>query len=423
MNTKFLTINTSCDKKEIGKNFSCITIMGIFSKKKDSSSLEEAQSFLAKKQYGKATEILRRLLRRDPRDDKVKLRLADALAMGGKKEEAIMLYTELADYYARVGFIHKAIAVYKMILKINPHMPDVQHKLERLYHSHEESFKKKIDQIDEESKEKQTREKIKPELSEKSQKSVIKPTPEKPQKAAEKKPEKRPSYMGKESTAERLSTIFPGAVYEESNKEALKELPKEPSDLFLDKAPSVPIDDFYGDSAKPSFEESKEAYYKEPRSPQRDEDRSSKASTTPLFSDFTKEEFAEVAKMMKLKEFPGGRVIIKEGDPGSSLFIITDGEVEVLTVDKKGRSVTLANLRDGDFFGEVSLLTGRPRTATIVAKTYVQMIELDKESLDKITRRFPRVQIVLEDFYQKRVNQTIEAMLKAFREYDRGDKQ
>jgi tetratricopeptide (TPR) repeat protein len=395
--------------------------MGLFGKKKDDISLEEAQSFLAKKQYGKATEILRMLLRRNPREDKVKLRLADALAMGGKNEEAIMLYTELADYYARIGFIHKAIAVNKMILKISPHMPDIQQKLETLYHSHEESFKQKVDQVDVEPTTKQTQEEIAAKVLEKSQKPFIKPTPEKPQEIKIKKPERKLSYLNKKSTAERLEAIFPGAVYEESDEEALKKLPKEPGDLFLDKAPSVPIDDFYGAPAETTFEKPKETKSEESKAVPQSEDRSNKASRAPLFLDFTKEEFAEVARMMKLREFPGGRVIIREGDPGSSLFIITDGEVEVLTVDKKGRSVTLANLKDGDFFGEVSLLTGRPRTATIVAKTYVQMIELDKESLDKITKRFPHVQIVLEDFYQQRVNQTIEAMLKAFKDYDQNN--
>jgi tetratricopeptide (TPR) repeat protein len=395
--------------------------MGLFGKEKDGFSLEEAQSFLAKKQYGKAAEILRTLLRRNPRDDKVKLKLADALAMSGKNEEAVMLYTELADFYARTGFIHKAIAVNKMILKISPHMPDIKQKLERLYHSHEESFKQKLDQVDREPTAKQTQEEIAAKALEKSQEPLIKPTPEKAQEIKAKKSERKPSYLNKKSTAERLEAIFPGAVYEESDEEALKKISKEPDDLFLDKAPSVPIDDFYGEPAKTSFEEPKETKSEESKAVIQNKDRSDKASKTPLFSDFTKEEFAEVARMMKLREFPGGRVIIREGDPGSSLFIITDGEVEVLTVDKKGRSVTLANLKDGDFFGEVSLLTGRPRTATIVAKTYVQMIELDKESLDKITKRFPHVQIVLEDFYQQRVNQTIEAMLKAFKDNEQNN--
>ena len=76
----------------------------------------------------------------------------------------------------------------------------------------------------------------------------------------------------------------------------------------------------------------------------------------------------------------------------------------------------LAELGPGDFFGEVSLLTGRPRTATITASTEITAIELDSESLDRIAEGHPEVRKVLEDFYERRAKDTVEAVIKRIRE-------
>lgn len=116
-----------------------------------------------------------------------------------------------------------------------------------------------------------------------------------------------------------------------------------------------------------------------------------------------------------VRTFDPPEVIVREGDPGTSFFLIEDGEVEVHTQDPSGKPVVLAQLGAGEFFGEVSVLTGKPRTATIVARTPVTVIEIAKKDLDRIARQFPDVRTVLQRFYERRAQATVEVMLARMR--------
>ena len=87
----------------------------------------------------------------------------------------------------------------------------------------------------------------------------------------------------------------------------------------------------------------------------------------------------------------------------------------MFTRGERGEHLPLAELGAGDFFGEVSLLTGKPRTATITAKTAVIAIELTKHDVDRISAEHPEVRSVLEDFYQRRAHETVEAVIRRMR--------
>ena len=73
-----------------------------------------------------------------------------------------------------------------------------------------------------------------------------------------------------------------------------------------------------------------------------------------------------------------GETLIVEGQEGDSMFIIVEGKVDVLLKNPEGINVVIADKRSGGFFGEMSLLTGKPRTASIKAKedTTVVVIEI-----------------------------------------------
>jgi cAMP-dependent protein kinase regulator len=119
-----------------------------------------------------------------------------------------------------------------------------------------------------------------------------------------------------------------------------------------------------------------------------------------------------------VRTFAPADVIVREGEPGTSLFLIESGSVEVQTFDPKGRRLVLAELGPGEFFGEVAVLTGRPRTATILAKESVTVIEITREQLEDIVAAHPQVREVLERFYQQRAHATVEAMLSHLRKPD-----
>ena len=116
-----------------------------------------------------------------------------------------------------------------------------------------------------------------------------------------------------------------------------------------------------------------------------------------------------------MRTFAPTDVIVREGEPGMSLFLIENGTVEVHTADPAGRRVVLAELGPGDFFGEVAVLTGRPRTATIVAKAPVTVIEITRDDLERVVRDHPEVKAVLERFYKQRAHATVETMLSHLR--------
>lgn len=134
---------------------------------------------------------------------------------------------------------------------------------------------------------------------------------------------------------------------------------------------------------------------------------------SPLFEVLNDKEREALVKEMELETHEEGSVIISEGDPGDSMYVISSGEVKVYTRGTgKSGTVYLAKLGEGDFFGEVSVLTGKPRTATITASRPTELLRLDKEKLDNALAKHPGVRKVLDDFYKKRANNTVEAMIE-----------
>jgi cAMP-dependent protein kinase regulator len=138
---------------------------------------------------------------------------------------------------------------------------------------------------------------------------------------------------------------------------------------------------------------------------------------SPLFEVLTDEERAALVKEMDLEQHREGDIIISEGEPGSSMYLISSGEVKVYTrgAGGTGGSVYLAKLGEGDFFGEVSVLTGKPRTATITASQPTELLRLDKEKLDNALAKLPGIRKVLDDFYKKRAKHTVEAMIESLK--------
>jgi cAMP-dependent protein kinase regulator len=133
---------------------------------------------------------------------------------------------------------------------------------------------------------------------------------------------------------------------------------------------------------------------------------------SPLFEVLTDEERDALVREMELESHDEGSVIISEGQPGASMYVIANGEVKVFTHGAGGATVYLAKLGEGDFFGEVSMLTGKPRTATITASQRTELLRLDKEKLDNALARYPGIRKVLNEFYNRRAEHTVEAMIE-----------
>ena len=100
---------------------------------------------------------------------------------------------------------------------------------------------------------------------------------------------------------------------------------------------------------------------------------------------------ARIAGAMEKKEFKTKEFIVTQGEEGDSLFIIEEGLVNVLVKDGKGKEKWVAHIPPGGFFGEMALLTGEPRTASVQAETEVICYEIEKEDLLPIFQESPEL--------------------------------
>src|SRR4029079_144986 len=124
---------------------------------------------------------------------------------------------------------------------------------------------------------------------------------------------------------------------------------------------------------------------------------------SPLFRDFSVDEMVTVIQGLKLHSFEAGEIIIGEGEPGESLYMLSAGRVKAFKRNAAGRNALLGEMSEGAFFGEISVLTGQPRTATVVAATACELLELDRGTLEEITRTHPHVMDVLREYADQRL--------------------
>lgn len=134
--------------------------------------------------------------------------------------------------------------------------------------------------------------------------------------------------------------------------------------------------------------------------------------STPLFEGFSQDELVAVIRGLKLLTFAPGDILVAEGGPGDSLFILASGSVKAFVRNAKGHYVKVNELGEGAFFGEIAVLTGKPRTATITAASPCEVLELDRAALDAITASHPRVREILKEFHEQRAQDTVQAMIR-----------
>ncbi|MEJ7578841.1 MAG: mechanosensitive ion channel family protein [Pyrinomonadaceae bacterium] len=99
-----------------------------------------------------------------------------------------------------------------------------------------------------------------------------------------------------------------------------------------------------------------------------------------IFAPLSGEELARLSANVESHVFAPGETIIRAGEKGASMFVVNRGEVEVQVSDD-GQSRTIASLEEGDFFGEMGLFTGAPRTASIIAAEETEVFQIDHTAI------------------------------------------
>jgi len=136
-------------------------------------------------------------------------------------------------------------------------------------------------------------------------------------------------------------------------------------------------------------------------------------SNVDLFALLSDEARGRVASGARERRFAPGETIVREGDRGSSMFVVKEGRLAVSAHGTVGQSQKLAVLEAGAAFGEVSLLTGDARTATVRALTEATLLEIDKATLAPILRENPSIVGLLELTMQERRKRAADALQAA----------
>jgi len=108
----------------------------------------------------------------------------------------------------------------------------------------------------------------------------------------------------------------------------------------------------------------------------------------PLFAECSDEELEAIAALTADFRLSGGRELMAEGEIGRALIVVVEGEV---VVDRDGERI--AEGGPGDFFGEIALLTGRPRTATVTATTDARVLVLDGHRFEQLLQEVPTIAV------------------------------
>lgn len=302
--------------------------MAMPKKKTDTTKLwEDYFDTFKRRNWQKALQILNSIIEVSPNDPNVYLKIGDIEQRIGHPNEAIAAYHKAAWYLIKSGFRQKALAIYKLILRIDP--------------VNEEAIKQSNALLMEMESERQAV-------------SAFEFTPTAPEPEAEKTQVYEGSYGmidigGEKEQEEEPQVSFPSLTEGESIEE-----------------PVIPA----------------------------------------VFSCLTKEEALGILSQGEKKNFEAGSVIVEEGDTGDSMFIIKNGTVKVVA-HILGRKIELATLGPADVFGEVAFLTGRPRTASVIAETPTEVIEINRLALEDAIEKNPRVLEKLQDFFHSRVQDTI----------------
>ncbi len=417
---------------------------------------DDVAALIAKKNYAKAIEVIKKQLQTQRHDSRLRLQLGDLLVLAGKTKEAVAILTPLADEFAREGFAAKSIAVFKKIQKIDPGLRDVEAKLANLIQDKQRVATVAapaaatmpefgMEEIGFEPEPAQAapggsgavagvraggragdgrRRRSPSRRPSPSRRRAATPAPPPPS-ASRPPPRCRRRWRTATSSTRPPRTSCPSRASPTSRSTPTRSCPWPPSPRSRpsrrsscrpEPEPEPEIEPEPEPSAEPMTESRfaeelmslVEGAFNDPSAamaPASDAagPGGNQIVVSPLFKDFSVDELVAVIHGLNLITFESGDIILTEGDPGDSMYMLTAGTVKAVKRNAAGRQVAVNELSEGAFFGEISILTGQPRSATVVATSHCELLELDRPTLDSIVATHPHVRQVLEKFSKERL--------------------
>lgn len=128
----------------------------------------------------------------------------------------------------------------------------------------------------------------------------------------------------------------------------------------------------------------------------------------PMFADLDSASLREVARLVHRRSFQAGETIFHRGDPGQIMYLIRRGKIRIYLTSPDGQEVALALLGRGEWFGELALLDGQPRSADAAAIEEVEAYWLQRGDFIRTALHHPRIAIYVMNVLARRLRQTDE---------------
>ena len=307
----------------------------------------QALEAASKGNWRKAASCYASLEKDEPAEPAWALKLGESLRKMGKDGEALKALGRAVRAYAKNDLLLKAIAVCKIILSIDPKHSHTQELLASFYESQRKPTDPGIP------------------LPKRT------PSPAPVMQAASLPPPLRHLH---------LAALVPG-----SRKS--QQIPSVGSSAAME----IPIDDGFAPIAAlpttPHAGRNTLAHMVLPK--------------TPFFSVLSRDLFRMAVERVQLIQLAAGDILFSQGDPGDVLYVVASGEIAVLAPRE------IARLSEGEFFGEIALLTDRSRTATVRATVDTQILAIDRALLGDLVAGSPEVLKVLLRFLRERLVATL----------------
>ena len=142
------------------------------------------------------------------------------------------------------------------------------------------------------------------------------------------------------------------------------------------------------------------------------EDTIALLSRVPVFSTLSREDLVHVAQVAMPRQFEAGAVVFREGDEGSTCYIVRSGRARAIREHPDGRSITLAHFDPGDIFGEMAMLDGERRSATVEATEDTEAIAILSADMHRLLREHPDISVKLIAALGQRLRSTNERLAR-----------
>jgi CRP-like cAMP-binding protein len=305
--------------------------------------VDQAAAAVSRGRYRKALAAYDKLERLEPADGAWSRRAGEMLRHLGEVDDALVRFAIAVDKYAQAGFLVKAIAVCKLILRIEPSHPAIIERLAAL-----------------------TDEKL----------AGTRPT-RAPVRAAAPRRKTPPTLPpGEPLEAVRLRDTVPGAE-PRRGEPRISLIPIDTSD-FDDALAELGGVDVASNSL-------------------------GALTASPLFAGLAAASLQTLVDRVELRELAAGEAVFRQGDVGAEMYVIAEGEVRVIARTDDGGDVELGRLGEGDFFGEIALVADVPRSATVKAAVPTQLLVLGRGAISELLDRSPSVLSLLLRFLRDRL--------------------